>query len=485
MALALAALLAVVAPTKALDSDLYLAGLGLHQETGRNIYLGGIYLEREAPRPADFTQATGTRVMEYRVVARRTSMRSLLGGMLLQSEVATGKPADQDTAQFVDDILTVVNTSLYAGDSLEIKLSDNNQTVALLNGHELARASKRSVADYLLMGWVGDSGPSTSFREDITRGDVDPSLLVELESHTFTAQREAEIASWLGDEEEVVEEPAESPVGETVAAAQETAASNTTTTISTGVAATTNAAVVTSTTASATASTNTTANITTSTTTAVANSTSDALHVATGSNTAPSAATPAIADATAGSVAVAAAAVNANADATTDLTDAPATTVTDITASADTDAGLVALDADGPVQVAALVPTQDVMPSNPLEREVAELGIQEYSQRLAAFHTQLVRMVYGEIKYPKRAVRRSLEGRMELDVTMTSQGRVISIEIASSSGHPMLDDAAIAAAQEAFGSGLRGAVDPVAIAEFGSFATEQLTIPVPVAFRLQ
>ena len=475
MALALAALLAVVAPTKALDSDLYLAGLGLHQETGRNIYLGGIYLEREAPRPADFTQATGTRVMEYRVVARRTSMRSLLGGMLLQSEVATGKPADQDTAQFVDDILTVVNTSLYAGDSLEIKLSDNNQTVALLNGHELARASKRSVADYLLMGWVGDSGPSTSFREDITRGDVDPSLLVELESHTFTAQREAEIASWLGDEEEVVEEPAESPVGETVAAAQETAASNTTTTISTGVAATTNAAVVTSTTASTTAST----------TTAVANSTSDALHVATGSNTAPSAAIPAIADATAGSVAVAAAAVNANADATTDLTDAPATTVTDITASADTDAGLVALDADGPVQVAALVPTQDVMPSNPLEREVADLGIQEYSQRLAAFHTQLVRMVYGEIKYPKRAVRRSLEGRMELDVTMTAQGRVISIEIASSSGHPMLDDAAIAAAQEAFGSGLRGAVDPVAIAEFGSFATEQLTIPVPVAFRLQ
>ena len=151
-ALVFTAFLAVTAPTQAVDSDLYLAGLGLHQETGRNIYLGGIYLDREAPKPADLTETTGTRIMEYRVVARRTSMRSLLGGMLLQSEVATGTTPDQGTAEFVDDILAVVNTSLYAGDSLEIRLSDDNQTVALLNGHELARAKDKAVADYL---WAG------------------------------------------------------------------------------------------------------------------------------------------------------------------------------------------------------------------------------------------------------------------------------------------------------------------------------------------
>ena len=80
-----AALLSDPAPVRAADADFYLAGLGLHQETGRNIYLGGIYLERRGERPPDLAEADGARIMEYRVVARRTSMRSMLGGMLLSS----------------------------------------------------------------------------------------------------------------------------------------------------------------------------------------------------------------------------------------------------------------------------------------------------------------------------------------------------------------------------------------------------------------
>ena len=182
----------------------------------------------------------------------------------------------------------------------------------------------------------------------------------------------------------------------------------------------------------------------------------------------------------------AAATVAGTASAGTEAVEGVTETATDISAATEADVSTVELDGNEPVQVAALaVPTVDMMPANPLEREVEALGIQEYSQRLAAFHTQLVRMVYGEIKYPKRAVRRSLEGRMELDVTLTADGTILNIALASSSGHQMLDEAAMEAAEKAFDNGLRTAVDPVAIAEFGSFETEQLTIPVPVAFLLQ
>ena len=116
------ALLAVTAPSMAVDSDLYLAGLGLHQETGRNIYLGGIYLEREAPKPSDLTE--GERRKNHGIPGYRPDapvFRSLLGGMLLQSEVATGAPPDQATADFADRILSSVSSSLYAGDSLQIR----------------------------------------------------------------------------------------------------------------------------------------------------------------------------------------------------------------------------------------------------------------------------------------------------------------------------------------------------------------------------
>ncbi|MDX1732747.1 MAG: TonB family protein, partial [Halioglobus sp.] len=90
-----------------------------------------------------------------------------------------------------------------------------------------------------------------------------------------------------------------------------------------------------------------------------------------------------------------------------------------------------------------------------------------------------------EIRYPKRAVRRNLEGRLELDVTMTAEGEVLSIQVALPSGHGLLDEAALAAARSALEDGLSAELDPVAIAEFGDFASGQLTVPVPVSFQLQ
>jgi TonB family protein len=423
------ALLVVAAPSRAVDSDLYLAGLGLHQETGRNIYLGGIYLEREAPKPQNLTEVNGERIMEYRVIARRTSIRSLLGGMLLQSEVATGNPPDQATADFVDRILSAVSSSLYAGDSLEIRLTTKNRTIAMLNGVELARVSQKSVADYLLMGWVGESGPSTTFRQNITADQVDPSLLSELEATTYSTKRKKEIARWIEPKPPAAPVAKKAPAKAAVAAVA---------------AATVKLDEVVSNTGTQTAVT----------------SLSSLSSVDTGASaTGPESGT----------------------------SDEPAEMV------AGEDAGQLSTEeaADTAdqlqpgMQVASLTPTKEMLPSSNLEREIQALDIQEYSQRLGTFHSQLIRMVYGEIRYPKRAVRRSLEGRIELDVTMTAEGKILDIAVAVGSGHNLLDVAAVEAATKAFKRGLRSSVDPVAIAEFGDFSTQQLTVPVPISFQLQ
>lgn len=139
----------------------------------------------------------------------------------------------------------------------------------------------------------------------------------------------------------------------------------------------------------------------------------------------------------------------------------------------------------GAVQLASLEPAVSMPPDNPLEREIRSLGLQEYFQRLAIFHGDMVRRVYGEISYPRRAVRRSLEGRLELDVTMTATGELLAIQIVRSSGHRILDDAAVSAARAAFAETALEDVDPVAIAEFGDFDKGELTVPVPINFRLE
>ncbi|GAB5451381.1 MAG: hypothetical protein Hals2KO_17090 [Halioglobus sp.] len=428
-ALLLSGILTAVLPCYAVDSDLYLAGLGLHQETGRNIYLGGIYLERETQKPQDLTATAGERIMEYRVVARRTSIRSLLGGMLLQSEVATGNPPDKSTADFVDGILSTVNTSLYAGDSLEIRLTDKNETMALLNGHELARVDDRSVADYLLMGWVGESGPSTTFRNKITAEQVDPSLLSALQASIYTEKRSAEIATWLDDVQP---------------AAQETPSASTSTPVTDTVGDQSISGEALAATSAIDAATGDTAGLTTP------GETYD---------------TPET-----GGFSIS-------------VVDAPADSQAQPAAQGNTELQFVVPNR-GPLQLASLSPAVELLPLNPLEREVQALGIQEYSQRLSQFHSDLIRKVYAAIRYPSRAVRRGLEGRLELDISMTASGQLLGVTIASPSGHTLLDEAAIAAAEKAFDGG-SAAIDPVAVAEFGDFASEHLTVPVPVNFLLQ
>jgi TonB family protein len=72
---------------------------------------------------------------------------------------------------------------------------------------------------------------------------------------------------------------------------------------------------------------------------------------------------------------------------------------------------------------------------------------------------------------------------VELDVTLRSNGELLAVAVARSSGHKILDAAAVKAAEGAFSGGLPGSIDPVALAEFGGEA-DYLVVPVPVSFKL-
>ncbi len=62
-----------------------------------------------------------------------------------------------------------------------------------------------------------------------------------------------------------------------------------------------------------------------------------------------------------------------------------------------------------------------------------------------ALDTALAALSHEEF-YPREAIRREIEGRVVLLLTLDAGGRVSAIEVASSSGHALLDDAALRAA---------------------------------------
>ena len=133
-------------------------------------------------------------------------------------------------------------------------------------------------------------------------------------------------------------------------------------------------------------------------------------------------------------------------------------------------------------QVASLHATSDMLGASAPEG-VEAVDIQDYSQRLGQFNTRLIRSVYDEIQYPRQAVRRNLQGRLELDVTLQQDGTLVDISVGQSSGFKILDKAAVRAARKALTSIGPDQMDPVAVAEYGG-ADNKLVVPVPVQFLL-
>jgi TonB family protein len=411
----------------AVTSNLQLVGLAVHQETGREIYLGAIHVDRLVPPPEDLMQFTGTKAMEYRVVARRTSIRSLLGSILLQAELASGRSADAATARFIDVIMTRVQGSLYAGDALDIALNENNDTVAFLNGHELARSDAGEVFDYLLLGWLGEKGASADFRTTLLAPDIDESLLAAYRAHEASAERIATIGTWLAPASDTPPEPDAQLEPATLAAPADPIADNSI---------------------------------------PAAETATDPVAQA---ETALPAPTQPASEATAAVATVATLdrAEPLPASITADQPEAP--TPTDTRAANDV------------VQLAAISPQGSLLTPDPTLSQA--LSLAEYSQRLAEFNSMIMRKVYSSIRYPKSAVRRNLEGQLELDLHLNADGSLREAVVARGSGHKTLDAAAIRAAENAFASGALAGIDEVAISEYGS-DNGQLTVPVPVSFKL-
>ncbi len=417
ISLLVATLVAAPCVLAADEIELKLLGLALHQDTGRDIYLGGIHFSGDMPRPDNLVAAAGPKTMEYRIVTRRTSIRSLLGSMMLQSELATGASPSPNTIRFANDIITVVQGSLYAGDSFRILLTEDDRTLAMLNGELLASIDNGFIADYFLEGWLGDKGAKTRFREQINNPTPDAALLALYYDNKVSADRLATVQSWTG------EKSSSEMSAVSVAASPATVTDPQPASKPTPIAA------------------------------------SDLETMSS-----PEAKAPELTlDESAVSAVVLEPDVIAVAEPEPRLTSA-ATVV------------------DEQVQVASIAPTAALGDVMKALTPAADDMIQ-YSQRLAQFNDHLLRKVYQSVRYPKAAVRRGLQGSLEMDLVLDKSGKLNDIVVVNSSGYRILDEAAKRAAVSVLDDGTLAGIDEVIRQEYDN-GDNALIIPVPITFRL-
>jgi TonB family protein len=444
--LALGLFCTLLAPAAArATGDLNLVALAMHRETGRDIYLGALYAENALASPAELAGDEGARKMEFRIAARRTSIRSVLGGILLQAEVSRGAPPGPAIVEFADAIMSAVAGSLYTGDSFSLLVTAGGVTEASVNGQLMARTRAAGVFDYFLAGWIGDRGASTAFRDSLMADEIDISLRADYSALTPEAGRVATVAAWTAPPKPKPEAPKPEVVAPSTPAEPPSAVAA-----------------------------------------------ADAPAEASPAPAEPDAAAPELPVAASESPAAVAAAAPAPAPAPADAEPTPAAAETVAIAAADAPAPVgsdsipsLAMASEAPVQLEDSERRSSLLDASGLAdaEGIAGMSVIEYSQRLAVFNTMVFRLVNSKIRYPRAAVRRNIEGSLELDVTLGPDGELLDVTVARSSGHDMLDESALKAAQRAFDTPPADPFDQVAVAEYADQGG-RLVIPVPVNFVL-
>jgi len=435
-------------------AELELSGLATYTETARDIYVGGLLLP-PGSGVQNLMVTPPPKAMAYHIATRRISGRGFSGTLLLQGELGSGERAPDPVIAALAKLKTVLKSSLIQGDRFVITLSEDDETTFYLNNSELMQIEDGTVFDFFFAGWVGDSS-SALFRDKLLSGNIDPDTLDRFNSLQPGDQRIALIEDWTRPPAPKPAPPQPEPEPEPVI--QESAAE-------TQVAAATPAAAgpgVTDTTTPAPVATDTTEALQT---------TADDLtaDVATPDATTPDAATDA-----AGSVATGAGATAVAALDPATAVPEPASTPVDTSATASSDASTESEDDSGIAESIAgsTEPDADALPA---------LDDREYQTQLREYTSQVMRLVYGKVKYPKRAVKNDWEGKVEVLVRMDVEGELIEAVVDSSSGHGSLDKAA------------QNAVNKAApFPQLGQAAREELLdddgvtyiMSIPVTFKL-
>ena len=128
------------------------------------------------------------------------------------------------------------------------------------------------------------------------------------------------------------------------------------------------------------------------------------------------------------------------------------------------------------------VPLQRNTARGELDRSRANLEKRRYQQQLREYVSQVMRQVYGEVKYPRRAIKYQWEGRVELIAKVEASGDLIEVTVDSTSGHVGLDKAAQSAVERAAPF---PELNAVAQEEFVSDEGDGYVMAIPVTFALR
>ena len=205
-----------------------LNGIGVHQELGREMFIGALFSESLSNDPGTLLRSQQPMRMELKIVspegitARRFS-RLWIEGLAVNSKADALMAQAENTVAFD----AMFKGRLVQNDFVEISHSPGKGVTVSLNDVVLGTIKDESFFSMLLATWIGSVPLSSDYRDSLLKvGDVDNGLRSRFNAIAPSAARVAEVRAWGSDQELIAKEtksstPAKSAAKSSIQAKEE------------------------------------------------------------------------------------------------------------------------------------------------------------------------------------------------------------------------------------------------------------------------
>ncbi|KZX60324.1 hypothetical protein A3709_12090 [Halioglobus sp. HI00S01] len=400
------------------QDSLVLSGLSVYTDTARDIYLAGLFSPRGVTPSADSDSAMA---MEYRIETRRISTRGYFGTLLLQAEMGSEQRTPGTVIEVIEQIKVRVQGSFLRGDSIVIRRDDEGNTQFALNGTSLLVATGTETFDFFVQGWLG-SNASSLLRDRLLANEMDAALAERFDALFPTAERVETVAAWGKTESSSRKDTDESKLNLAEAIVQ------------------------------------------TDTTSGVKFDLIIEPPAASIPEPEPERAVPESMPAPALSP-----------------VGTPIEPVIVTSAQFDTSLAKPTVEVTRATSANQTI-TTELEPSTSADSAERVSDDREYQLELSDYMALTVQKVFTNVEYPRRALKRQLQGEVSIVASVSADGTLFDTFIENSSGYPMLDRAAVRAVEKAapFPQLSRVALEEFATAVGGSYE-----LPIPINFAIR
>ncbi|MEE8056779.1 MAG: energy transducer TonB [Pseudomonadales bacterium] len=181
-------------------STFKLYGLSTYTELGKEIFLGGVYIPRAEFQAQHQDSAIIEHInrIEYRIVADSFSKRRLLTHIWQWAFYANKDFASTEASDQLAILDVKIKTALYRGDRLVVQKMPGGSTQVSLNTHVILETRTDQLFEYIFKSWLGPVVPNRLFKSKLLEGvQYTSNSTAERYHHLHTnPDRLREVESW-------------------------------------------------------------------------------------------------------------------------------------------------------------------------------------------------------------------------------------------------------------------------------------------------